>query len=166
MIPKPIQSRTNLDDKVDEYRQKMINLIANSEEIFHLIADDDQVFGEDDLVWTNIYPTEFIAETQETAQTFVCVDIDVESQEYTNVFDCMTVYFFISTHVNTMRHPDGKGLRVDAIAHEIRKMIDRQFVDKLGANRCSFLYNHRYNPNMVFRGRVLCMQFKDFKTGV
>lgn len=166
MISKPLQSKTNLDDKIDEYRQKMVNLIANSEEIFNLIATEDQTYGEDDLVWTNIYPTEFVAETQEVAKTFVCVDIDADSKEYNNTFDSMTVYFFISTHVNTMKNPHGKGLRVDAIAHEIRKMIDRQFVDKLGTNKCSFLYNHRYNPNMVFRGRVLCMQFNDFKIGV
>ena len=166
MISKMQTPTTNIADKVDEYRQKMVNLIANSEEIFHLVADEGQVFGEDDLVWTNIFPTEFVIGTQEKARTLVCVDVDINYDPVNNCYDVMDVYFFVSTHSNIMQHPDGQGLRVDAIIHEIRKLLDRKFITGLGVKKSKFLYNRRYNPTTTFRGRVLCMRFEDFKYGV
>ncbi len=152
-----------MEDKVNEYRQKILNQISRSKELFYLVNENGD-FSKEDLVWTHYFPTEFVPDTQEQEGTFICIEVDINYNQKNSCFQDFFVYFFVCTHVNTMRNPVGSGLRCDAIAYELQNLFNDSFL--LGVRSGKFIYNRPYAPNNRFRGRMLRMDFRDFGFGI
>lgn len=111
-----------------------------------------------DLPYRQIFPYEFIPDTVEDGQTFICFDVDLLKVE-NKTFYYPVIYVWVLTHKSRMRL-DGGGLLLDELATEITQMLngDRYF----GLGELELGNSLRFTPATDFKGRSLAFYATDF----
>ena len=62
-----------------DYKNQLMNDLLTNEEIVRLLADDCKPVNDvQDLVYKQVFPYEYIQETIEHGQTFICCDVDIQ----------------------------------------------------------------------------------------
>lgn len=62
-----------------DYKNQLMNDLLTNEEIVRLLADDCKPVNDvQDLVYKQVFPYEYIPETIEHGQTFICCDVDIQ----------------------------------------------------------------------------------------
>ena len=144
-----------------DYKNQLMKELCCNDTIVHLVTDkEDSKVPNHTLPYSQIYPYEFVPETVDIGQTFICFDVDIQYQYITNkTFYYPILYVWIFTHKSKLKLPEG-GVRTDAIAAEIDKMLNGSRVYGLGElnlNNCE-----RFSPIIDYQGRVLAYTGKDF----
>lgn len=148
----------HLNDLFDYKNQLMKDLCCNAE-IVKLITDrDDADIPNHTLPYTQIFPFEYVPETVDNGQTIVCFDVDVPRVE-NKTFYMPVLYIWIFSHKSKFRLPEG-GVRMDAIASEIDKMLNGSNYYGLGALNLTSVT--RFSPILDYHGRVLAYEAREF----
>lgn len=142
-----------------DYKNRFVEDIVTNKEIVKLLAEDgDSAADPAKLVYSQIFPYEYVPETIQKAQTFICCDVDVQkSINKTKLIPVMYVWVF--THKSKMRLPEG-GIRVDRICSEIAKAINGSRYYGLGELDLHAV--RRFAPVTDYQGKMMTFLAEDF----
>ena len=147
-------------DEFFAYKNQLAEDLLTEENIVRLLDDDATATDGERLMYTQVFPYEFVPETVEHGRTFICCDVDITRVE-NKTFLSPVLYVWIFTHKSLLRLPEG-GVRIDRLAHEIAKKIDGSRNYGLGVLN---LYSvKRFAPMMDYQGKVLVFHARDFNT--
>lgn len=143
-----------------DYKNQLMGDLLQNPKIVELLNDyeDRQPVKPEDLAYTQCHPYEYIPDTVEHGQTFICFDVDVQkARDKTFYYPTLLVWVF--SHKSKLRLPEG-GVRTDAICAEIAKMLDGSRFYGLG--ELQFYSAKRFAPMNDYQGKVLTFNAVDF----
>lgn len=148
------------------YKNQIIGDMLKNKEIVRLMDDDLQTKEAGKLVYTQVFPYEYIPETVEHGQTFICVDVDISRMSdrrdapSNRMVYSPVLYVWVFTHKSLLRLPDGGGVRTDMLAQEITKTVNGSHFYGMGSLE---LYSvKRFAPMMDYQGKVMIFDAKDW----
>lgn len=146
-----------LEDIYDYKNQLMKDLLTN-QSIVSLLQKGMQVEDAKELAYTQIFPYEYIPETVQTGDTYICFDVDVQGVA-NKTFLSPVLYIWVSAHKSNLRLPEG-GVRTDKLCSEICKVINgsRQY----GLGELNLYSVKRYAPMTDYPGKVMTFIMKEF----
>lgn len=146
-------------DEFFNYKNQLMNDLLTNEQIVQLLSDDGKKRHEaKSLMYSQIFPYEYIPDPVVHGQTFICCDVDIQRVE-SKTFLRPTLYIWVFTHKSKMRLPEG-GVRVDKLCAEIAKKINGSRYYGLG--ELEFASSRRFAPITDYQGKVLTFQTRDF----
>lgn len=146
-------------DEFYDYKNQLMEDILTTREIVDLICGDkEQTLPARNLAYKQVFPFEYIPETVEHGQTFVCFDVDIQKSA-NQTFYYPIIYVWIFSHKSLLRLPEG-GVRVDRLAAEIAKKLSGSFMYGLGA--LDLYSSKRFAPITDYQGKVLVFHAVDF----
>lgn len=144
-----------------DYKNQLMEDILTTEPIVKLLSDKDAyqvpAFG---MAYTQVFPFEYIPDTVEKGQTFICFDVDIQKSASQTYYSPI-IYIWIFTHKSLLRLPEG-GVRTDALASEIAKKLNGSRMYGLGT--LDFYSSKRFAPISDYQGKVLTFHAVDFNT--
>ncbi len=146
-----------LEDFFDYKNQLMKDIITNKE-IVSLIKSDLPFEKAESLIYTQVFPFEYVPETVQKGQTFVCADVDVQSVSG-KTFLTPIIYIWVFSHSSNIRLPEG-GVRTDKLCSEICKAINGSRYYGLGELN---LYSvKRFAPMTDYQGKLMTFTAREF----
>lgn len=147
-----------LEEFFDYKNQFVEDIITNAEIVKLLSEDGGDIADPSSLIYSQVFPYEYVPETIQQAQTFICCDVDVQkSINKTKLIPVMYVWVF--THKSKMRLPKG-GVRVDRICSEIAKAINGSRYYGLGELDLHAV--RRFAPVTDYQGKMMTFLAEDF----
>jgi len=145
-------------DEFFGYKNKLMEQLLTNREIVRLIDEDVPFEDAASLAYLRVYPCEYIPDTVEHGNTYICFDVDIlESMNKT--FLLPTLYIWVFTHRSKLRLPEG-GVRTDSLCSEICKMINGS--REYGLGELSLHSVKRFAPMTDFQGKLMTFYAKDF----
>lgn len=146
-------------DEFFDYKNQLIDDMMSSGEIVKLLSDESGTAKTpEELVYSQVFPYEYVPDVVEHGQTFICCEVDIRSVQ-SKTFLTPEIYIWVFTHKSKVRLPEG-GVRTDRLASEITKIINGSRMYGLGELE---LYSvKRFAPISDYQGRILTFQAKDF----
>lgn len=146
-------------DELFAYKNQLMEDLLTSEEVLSLISAEDatEVDGKS-LMYTHVFPYEFMPDTTEVAKTFLCCEVDIETV-YNKTFLHPLIYVWVFTHTSLLRLPRG-GVRMDALSSEIVKVLNGSRMYGLGTLELQSA--KRFSPIANYQGRLLKFFAQDF----
>lgn len=141
-----------------DYKNQLMEDLLTNKEVVSLINEDIDFDDAGSLMYTQVFPYEYIPETVEHGHTFVCSDVDIQSLG-TKTYYSPTLYVWVFTHKSKLRLPEG-GVRTDKLCHEITKMLSGSRYYGLG--ELDLYAVKRFAPMTDFQGKVLIFHAQDF----
>lgn len=141
-----------------DYKNRFIEDILTSETIVNLI-DDEGEFKDNvkDLVYTHVFPYEYVPDTVQNGWTFICCDVDIWKSGKTTYNPVLYVWVF--SHRSRLRLDEG-GVRPDKICSEIcKKLVGSRFY---GLGELEISYVKRFAPMTDYQGKVMRFDARDF----
>lgn len=135
----------------------MEDLLTNKT-IVSLIAEDDGVKDSKTLVYEQVFPVDYIPETVQKGQTFVCFDVDILSVS-NKTFLTPVLYIWVFVHRSKLVLPEG-GIRADKLCSEICKVINGSRYYGLGELNLSSV--KRYALMTDYQGKLMTFRAKEF----
>lgn len=134
----------------------MKDLLTN-ESIVSLIQRDTTENAES-LAYTQVFPYEYLPETVDKGQTFICFDVDISGVGNKPILTPV-IYIWVFSHKSNLRLPEG-GVRPDKICSEICKVINGSRFYGLGELN---LYSvKRFAPMTDYQGKLMTFNAKEF----
>lgn len=146
-----------LQDFYDYKERLMADLLTNAE-IVRLINADVPVEEAKRLLYTQVFPMEYVPETAQSGKTYICCDVDIEESEIKTYYSPI-MYIWIFSHRSQLRLPEG-GIRTDKLCSEICKAINGSRFYGLG--ELQFYAAKRFAPMTDYQGKVLVFHMKEF----
>ncbi len=141
------------------YKNQLINdMLTNKEIVKLLAAPDEKPKDAPALVYSQVFPYEYVPDTIEHAQTFVCCDVDIDEVQ-SKTYLSPTLYIWVFTHKSLLRLPQG-GVRTDRLCEEIAKTINGSRYYGLG--ELGLKKVRRFAPIVDYQGKVLTFSARDF----
>ena len=142
-----------------DYKNQLVADLLTNDKIVRLLTDDcTYINNPENLVYNQVFPYEYIPETIEHGQTFICCDVDIQ-KSVNKTFLLPVLYVWVFTHKSKLRLPEG-GVRTDKLASEISKTINGSRYYGLGELH---LYSaKRFAPITDYQGKVLTFQATEF----
>ena len=150
-----------LNEFFDYKNQLMEDLITNPE-IVRLLNDKcviDEKQNPNELIYTQIFPYEYVPDVVDDASTFICFDMDIQ-KTMNKTFLIPAIYIWVFTHKKLLRLQNNNGIRTDKICAEIAKTIDGSRYYGLGELNLTSIKRFSLADN--FQGRVMTFQAQDF----
>jgi len=141
-----------------DYKNQLMGDLLTNEKIVHLINEDVPFDQAATLMYTQVFPYEYLPETVEYGQTFICCDVDIQ-RVMNKTFLSPTLLIWVFTHKSKLRLPEG-GVRPDMLCSEICKAIDGSRMYGLG--ELNIYSAKRFSPMTDYQGKVLTFQATDF----
>lgn len=145
-------------DEFFDYKNQLMDDLLTDEKIVKLINENVDIKDAGSLVYTQVFPYEYVPETVEHGLTFICSDVDITAAPNKTYYE-PTLYVWIFTHKSLLRLPEG-GVRTDKLAHEVAKKLNGSRFYGLG--ELSLRSVKRFAPMMDYQGKVLVFDAKDF----
>lgn len=146
-------------DELFDYKNQLMDDILTSEDIIRLLSDDGKTLVPPaSLMYTQVFPYEFVPNVTEHAKTYVCCEVDIK-EVLTKTFLDPVLYIWVFTHNSKMRLPQG-GVRTDKICSEIAKRINGSRMYGLGELDLQSV--RRFSPIDNYQGRVMTFSARDF----
>ena len=145
-----------------DYKNQLMHDLLTNEEIVRLLADDCKPVNDvQDLVYKQVFPYEYIPETIEHGQTFICCDVDIQ-KSVNKTFLIPVLYIWVFSHKSKLRLPKetGGGIRTDKLCSVIAKAVNGSRYYGLG--ELDLYAVKRFAPITDYQGKVLTFQAKDF----
>lgn len=136
----------------------MKEICSNKEIVKLLLEKDDVVVPCVDLPYSQVFPYEYLPETVNNAQTFICFDVDIQSVTSKMIYSPV-IYIWIFTHKSKMHMSEG-GILTDKISEEIDKILNGSRFFGLGDLDLKSVT--RFSPIQDYQGRVLVYTAIDF----
>lgn len=146
-------------DEFFDYKNEVMKTLCSNPEIVRLITDSSNApVPNYNLAYNQIYPFEYIPETVDEGQTFICFDVDI-AEVIDKTYYVPVLYLWLFTHKSKLRLNEG-GVRVDNLAVEVNKELNgsRYF----GLGELDLHSVGRFSPIKDYQGRVLTYYAKDF----
>lgn len=142
-----------------DYKNQLMDDLLTNPDIVRLLNDDCHITKKpEDLVYTQVFPFEYIPDTVEHGQTFICCDVDIQ-RSVNKTFLLPVLYVWVFTHKSKLRLPEG-GVRTDKLCSEIAMKINGSRFYGLGELD---LYSvKRFAPMNDYQGKVLTFQAQEF----
>lgn len=145
-------------DEFFNYKNQLMEDLLTEPNIVKLINENVSMEDAASLVYTQVFPYEYVPDTVEHGLTFVCSDVDIVASP-TKTYYNPTLYVWIFTHKSLLRLPEG-GVRTDKLAHEIAKKLNGSRFYGLG--ELDLRSVKRFAPMMDYQGKVLIFDATDF----
>lgn len=139
-----------------QYKNKIMELFCNNQELVELVSGNPDTDGLT-LPYTRIFPFEFVPETIDDGDTFICYDVDIPEIDNEVIYSPV-IWVWIFTHKSRLRLPKG-GVRTDKIAEVVDHMLNGN--RELGLGELDLKMVGRFVPQKDFQGRVLAYQAHD-----
>lgn len=142
-----------------DYKNQLMEDLLTTPSIVRLI--DENVSMEDaySLAYKNVFPYEYIPETVEHGETYICFEVDV-SKVANKTYYMPLLYIWIFTHKSLMRLPNGEGVRTDRLCEEICKKINGS--REYGLGELDFTSAKRFSPMTDYNGKLMTFTATDF----
>ena len=145
-------------EELFDYKDQLMEDLLTEPKIVSLIDSDTPLSDAKKLVYSKVFPFEFVPETIQHGDTLVCVDVDIQ-ESINKTFLLPTIYVWLFTHKSNLRLPEG-GVRTDRLCSEIAKKINGSRFYGLGELN---LYSvRRFAPLTDFQGKVMTFHAKEF----
>lgn len=142
-----------------DYKNKLVEDLLTNPAIVRLLTDGDDITQTpESLVYTQVFPYEYVPDTVEHGQTFICCDVDIQ-RSINKTFLLPVLYVWVFSHKSKLHLPEG-GVRVDKLASEIAKTINGSRYYGLG--ELDLYSSKRFAPIVDYQGKVLTFQATDF----
>ena len=150
------------------YKNQLVDDLLGNEEIVRLLNDKYEVTPIEhvkELFLTQVFPYEFIPETVEHGQTFICFDVDISRMSdrreasHNRTTYSPVLYIWLFTHKSLLWLPEG-GVRPDRLAIEIAKTINGSH--HYGMGNLELYSVKRFAPMMDYQGKVMTFDAKDW----
>ena len=145
-------------DEFFNYKNQLMEDLLTEPNIVKLINENVPIEDAGSLMYTQVFPYEYVPETVEHGLTFVCSDVDIASTANKTYYS-PTLYVWLFTHKSLLRLPEG-GVRTDKLAHEIAKKLSGSRFYGLG--ELDLRSVKRFAPMMDYQGKVLIFDATDF----
>ena len=110
------------------------------------------------LAYTRVFPYEYVPDTVQDGDTFVCFDVDI-TRVSDKTFLTPTLYIWVFTHKSRLRLPEG-GVRPDRLCSEICRVINDS--REYGLGELNLYACRRFAPMTDFQGKVMSFEARDF----
>ena len=141
-----------------DYKNKLMEDLLTNESIVKLIDENVGLQNAKKLAYTNVFPYEYIPETVEHAETFICFDVDIQ-ESINKTFLLPTLYVWVFSHKSKLRLQEG-GVHTDKLVSEIANAINGSRFYGLGELD---LYSvRRFAPVTDYQGKVMTFHAKEF----
>lgn len=146
-------------DEFFNYKNQLMEDLLTSKQIVMLLNDDCKAIrNPESLVYSQIFPYEYIPDTVTHGHTFICCEVEIQ-RATSKTFLAPALYVWVFTHKSKIRLPEG-GVRTDKLCSEIAKTINGSRFYGLG-ELC--LYSvRRFAPITDYQGKVMMFQATDF----
>ena len=142
-----------------DYKNQLMEDLLTNQNIVRLLSDDcDVVDNPESLMYTQVYPFEYIPETVEHGQTFICCDVDIQ-RSVNKTFLLPALYIWVFSHKSKLRLPEG-GVRTDRLASEIARAINGS--RNYGLGELDLYSVKRFAPITDYQGKVMLFQATEF----
>lgn len=144
-----------------DYKTRLMMDICSNERLVQLIRGENDVTVPDrKLPYKQVYPFQYIPETENDARTFVCFDVDILYKRQTNkTFYYPVIYIWIMAHKSNMHLKEG-GVIIDTIASEIDHMLNGSRF--YGQGELELGPVERFIPTTDYLGREMVYYARDF----
>ncbi len=147
-----------LDELFDYKNQLMDDLLTNTD-IVKLMSDDGKTeVAPETLMYTQVFPYEFVPDVTEHGQTFICCEVDIK-EVLNKTYLVPALYIWVFTHKSKVRLPGG-GVRTDKLSSIITSIINGSRMYGLG--ELNLQSAKRFSPITNYQGRILTFYAKDF----
>lgn len=141
-----------------DYKNQLMKDLLTNLEIVTLVNSDIDFENAETLAYTQVFPCEYVPETVEHGNTFICFDVDIQ-KSMNKTFLLPTLYVWVFTHRSLLRLPEG-GVRTDKLCSEICNAINGSKMYGLGELN---LYSvKRFAPMTDYQGKCLTFHAVDF----
>ena len=145
-------------EELFDYKNRVMEDLMTNPKIVNLINENVGLEDAETLIYTQVFPYEYIPDTVEEGHTFICVDVDLLSTDNKTFYNPV-LYIWEFTHKSKLRLPEG-GVRTDKLASEIAREINGSRYYGLG--ELSLFSMKRFAPIVDFQGKALVFHAKDF----
>ena len=146
-------------EDIFDYKNELAKTLCCNEEIVRLVTGSKEApVPNYSLMYSQLFPYQFIPETVDDAQTFICFDVDIVSVDNKTLYT-PALYVFAFTHKDLLRLDEG-GVRTDKLACEIDKELNGSRFFGLG--ELDLFSVERFVPIADYQGRILTYYAKDF----
>ena len=143
----------------NDYKNQLMNDLLTNEEIALLLSDDCKSSpSPEELMYSQVFPYEYVPDVVEHGQTFICSEVDIK-EVTSKTFLTATLYIWVFTHKSKVRLPQG-GVRTDKLASEIVKTINGSRMYGLGTLELRSV--KRFAPITNYQGRILTFETDDY----
>lgn len=149
-------------DEFFDYKNQLMGDLLTNEKIVQLIADDCKPVSDvQELVYSQVFPYEYVPDTVEHGQTFICCDVDIQ-KSVNKTFLLPVLYIWVFSHKSKLRMPteSGGGVRIDRLCAEIAKTINGSRCYGLG--ELDLYAVKRFAPMTDYLGKVMTFHALDF----
>ena len=107
-----------------DYKNLLMQDICKNQRMVYLITEDEKASMPNyTLPYSQVFPFEFVPETEDNGRTFVCFDIDMKKSAQTRVTYDLILYIWVFTHKSNLRTRD-KRLRLDDMTSVLCQMLN------------------------------------------
>lgn len=141
-----------------DYKNKLMEDLITNESIVSLIKDGTKAENAASLIYTQVFPYEYVPETVQTGGTYICFDVDIQNVS-NKTFLTPVLYIWVFAHRSNLRLPEG-GVRTDKLCSEICEVINGSRYYGLGELN---LYSvKRFAPMTDYQGKLMTFYAKEF----
>lgn len=146
-------------DELFDYKNQLMDDMLTNEQIIRLLSDDGKTLASPEtLMYSQVFPYEYVPDVVEHGQTFICCEVDIKDV-VNKTFLVPVLYIWVFTHKSKVRLPGG-GVRTDKLSSEITKIINGSRMYGLG--ELNLQSAKRFSPIGDYQGRILTFYTKDF----
>jgi len=140
--------------EITEYKRKLIYAIKNSAEIVNAIGEPDiTVDNSDDLINLCLFDYNKIPSVQETARTYITIQVNVPRIEKGNIFRDVVTIIRVISHISKMNLSGGRGNSIDYISAELDDLLSGR--EDFGYGRLLIASNVEGAINEKFMARTM-----------
>ena len=147
-------------DEFPVYKNQVMEDLLTDEKIVKLIDDTVSLEDAGSLVYTKVFPYEYVPETSEHGFTYICCDVDlIKTDGVTRTTYTPRLYIWVFTHKSLLRLPEG-GVRTDALVCEIAKKLSGS--REYGMGELDLISVRRFAPMMDYNGKAMVFEAREW----
>jgi len=149
-------------EELFDYKNMLMKDLCSDKRIVELVTGNPEAdVPNHGLPYTQIYPYEYIPETVNDGQTFICFDVDILRVPNKTIYEPV-IYIWAVTHKSRLRVETklGGGVLLDELAKAINSKLNGSRYYGLG--ELTLGNSSRFKPITDYLGRALVYYAKDF----
>lgn len=147
-------------DEFPVYKEQVMEDLLTEEKIVKLIDAEVPLDQAKKLVYTRVFPYEYVPGTAEHGITYICCDVDLVKEETQNKTTYSpTLYIWVFTHRSLLRLPEG-GVRTDALVCEIARKLNGS--REYGIGELELVAVKRFAPMTDYQGKAMIFKAREW----
>lgn len=135
------------------YKNKLMQSFCTSKELAsYLMVEGEPVLFGQNLPYNRVFPYAHVPQVKDEARSFICFEFEVPTVK-NNIIKTIQINVYAISHQNLMRLPDGGGMRIDAMASEVDKILNGS--SDYGLGTVELMSLRSFNPITGYYGREL-----------